>query len=253
MIQRVADRVLPAAGSIAQERNPPFFRCVKGTDMAEREEIRNDYRLARERMVKNQLVSRGIRDQGVLHVMSKVPRHLFVEEALLGEAYNDHPLPIGHGQTISQPYIVALMTEALLLKGTEKVLEIGTGSGYQTAILADLSDRVYTVERIKPLILRARNTLEGLGCTNVMFKAFDGTLGWKEFEPFDAILVTAGAPELPQPLLNQLADGGRLVIPVGTRFSQELVRVFRKEGSFTKENLGGCRFVDLIGAHGWKE
>lgn len=252
MIQGVADRGLQAVG-VAQKRNPAFSGCVKGRDMDEREEIRNDYRLARDRMVKNQLVSRGIRDQRVLHVMSRVPRHLFVEEALLGEAYNDHPLPIGHGQTISQPYMVALMTEALLLKGTEKVLEIGTGSGYQTAILADLSDRVYTVERIKPLMLRARKTLDGLGCTNVMFKAFDGTLGWKEFEPFDAILVTAGAPELPQPLLNQLAEGGRLVIPVGSRFSQELVRVFRKEGNFTKENLGGCRFVDLIGAHGWKE
>jgi protein-L-isoaspartate(D-aspartate) O-methyltransferase len=221
--------------------------------MAAREEIRNDYRLARERMLKNQLIPRGIRDQRVLDVMAKVPRHLFVEEALLGEAYNDHPLPIGHGQTISQPYIVALMTEALLLTGTEKVLEIGTGSGYQTAILANLSDKVYTVERIRPLMVKARQTLDGLGYTNVMFKAFDGTLGWREFEPFDSIMVTAGAPELPQPLLSQLAEGGRLVIPVGSRFSQELVRIFRKEGSFTKENLGGCRFVDLIGAHGWKE
>ncbi len=229
------------------------FGCVTGRGMASREEIRNDYRLARERMVKSQLIPRGIRDQRVLDVMAKVPRHLFVEEAFLGEAYNDHPLPIGHGQTISQPYIVALMTEVLLLTGAEKILEIGTGSGYQTAILANLSDKVYTVERITPLMVKARKTLDDLGYTNVMFKAFDGTLGWKEYEPFDAIMVTAGAPELPQPLLNQLAEGGRLVIPVGSRFSQELVRVFRKEGSFTKENLGGCRFVDLIGAHGWKE
>jgi len=221
--------------------------------MAANEEIRNDYRLARERMVRNQLIPRGIRDQRVLDVMAKVPRHLFVEEALLGEAYNDHPLPIGHGQTISQPYIVALMTEALLLRGTEKVLEIGTGSGYQTAILANLSERVFTVERIRPLMVKARTTLESLGYTNVLFKAFDGTLGWKEFEPFDAILVTAGAPDFPQPLLSQLAEGGRLVIPVGSRFNQELVRVFRKEGDFIKDNLGGCRFVDLIGAHGWKD
>jgi protein-L-isoaspartate(D-aspartate) O-methyltransferase len=235
-------------------RNPTrCFGPVKGNAMAANEEIRNDYRLARERMVKNQLIPRGIRDQRVLDVMAKVPRHLFVEEALLGEAYNDHPLPIGHGQTISQPYIVALMTEALLLRGTEKVLEIGTGSGYQTAILANLSERVYTVERIRPLMVKARTTLDSLGYTNVLFKAFDGTLGWKEFEPFDAIMVTAGAPDFPQPLLSQLAEGGRLVIPVGSRFNQELVRVFRKEGSFIKENLGGCRFVDLIGAHGWKD
>jgi protein-L-isoaspartate(D-aspartate) O-methyltransferase len=226
---------------------------VTGKVMAVNEEIRNDYRLARERMVKNQLIPRGIRDQRVLDVMAKVPRHLFVEEALLGEAYNDHPLPIGHGQTISQPYIVALMTEALLLKGTEKVLEIGTGSGYQTAILADLCDKVYTVERIRPLMVKARKTLDELGYNNVMFKAFDGTLGWKAFEPFDAIMVTAGAPEVPQPLLSQVAEGGRMVIPVGSRFSQELIRIVKKQGSFVREDLGGCRFVDLIGAHGWKE
>jgi protein-L-isoaspartate(D-aspartate) O-methyltransferase len=212
-----------------------------------------DYRLAREKMVKKQLIPRGIKDAGVLEVMEKIPRDRFVEEALVGEAYNDHPLPIGHGQTISQPYIVALMTEALGLRGEEKTLEIGTGSGYQTAILADLSKKVYTVERIRPLLVKARNTLAELGYNNILFKAFDGTLGWKEFEPYDAIMVTAGAPKIPQPLLDQLAENGRLIIPVGNKFSQELIKVTRKKGNYLQENLGGCRFVDLVGVHGWKD
>jgi protein-L-isoaspartate(D-aspartate) O-methyltransferase len=213
----------------------------------------HDYRLVREKMVKTQLVPRGIRDPRLLEVMAKVPRHLFVEEALSGEAYNDHPLPIGHKQTISQPYIVALMTEALELTGQEKTLEIGTGSGYQTAILAELSRQVFTVERIKDLMVSARKILDALGYTNILFKGFDGTLGWKEFEPFDAIIVTAGAPKIPKPLLDQLAEGGRLVIPVGDRFSQDLIKVTKRQGRTTEENLGGCRFVDLIGLYGWKE
>ncbi len=212
-----------------------------------------DYRLARERMVKTQLVPRGIKDPRVLKVMGKVPRNRFIEEALSGEAYNDHPLPIGHKQTISQPYIVALMTEALELTGQEKVLEIGTGSGYQTAILADLSRKVYTVERVRDLMVRARNVLADLAYNNIMFKAFDGTLGWKEFEPYDAIIVTAGAPRIPEPLLDQLAEGGRLIIPVGNKFSQELIRVTKKKGNIIQKNLGGCRFVDLVGVHGWKD
>jgi protein-L-isoaspartate(D-aspartate) O-methyltransferase len=212
-----------------------------------------DYRLAREKMVKNQLMPRGIKDAGVLEVMGKIPRDRFVEEALVGEAYNDHPLPIGHGQTISQPYIVALMTEALELAGKENTLEIGTGSGYQTAILADLSKKVYTIERIRPLMVKARNTLAELGYNNILFKAFDGTLGWKEYEPYDAIMVTAGAPKIPQPLLDQLAEDGRLVIPVGNKFSQELIKVTRKKGNYLQENLGGCRFVDLVGIYGWKD
>ena len=215
--------------------------------------MNHDYRLARERMVKNQLMPRGITDKGVLAAMSKIHRHLFVEEALAGEAYNDHPLPIGHKQTISQPYIVALMTQALELTGTEKTLEIGTGSGYQTAILAELSAMVYTVERIKPLLDNSRDLLGQLGYTNIRFKVFDGTLGWEEFLPFDAIMVTAGAPKIPQPLLDQLADRGRMVIPIGNKYSQELVRVTRIENRYREENLGGCRFVDLIGAHGWRE
>jgi protein-L-isoaspartate(D-aspartate) O-methyltransferase len=213
----------------------------------------HDYRLARERMVKNQLVPRGIKDQGVLRVMGKIQRHLFVEEALAGEAYNDHPLPIGHKQTISQPYIVALMTEALELTGQEKTLEIGTGSGYQTAILAELSETVYTVERIQPLLEKSRELLEKLGYTNIGFKAFDGTLGWKEHAPYDAIMVTAGAPKIPQPLLDQLMDEGRMVIPIGNKYSQDLIKLTKKKDTYREKNLGGCRFVDLIGVHGWKE
>ena len=213
----------------------------------------HDYRLPRERMVKNQLTPRRIQDKGVLQAMGKIPRHLFVEEALVGEAYNDHPLPIGKKQTISQPYIVALMTQALELTGTEKTLEIGTGSGYQTAILAELSEKVHTIERIRPLMERARALLADLGYMNIIFKAFDGTLGWKEHQPFDAIMVTAGAPKIPEPLLDQLDDGGRMVIPIGDKFSQELMKVTKVKDSYTEKNLGGCRFVDLIGAHGWKD
>jgi len=213
----------------------------------------HDYNLSRERMVKNQLIARGIKDKRVLQVMGKIPRHLFIEDALYGEAYNDHPVPIGEKQTISQPYIVALMTEALGLKGDENTLEIGTGSGYQTAILAELSSRVYTIERIKSLLGNARKLLSQLGYDNILFKAFDGTLGWKEYAPFDAIMVTAGAPRLAKPLIDQLADNGRMIIPVGDRYSQELMKIVRKGSEFKQESLGGCRFVNLIGAHGWAD
>ena len=213
----------------------------------------HDYRLARERMVKTQLIPRGIEDENVLRAMEKIQRHLFVEEALVGEAYNDHPLPIGHKQTISQPYIVALMTEALELTGTEKVLEIGTGSGYQTAILAELSDVVYTVERIEPLLEKSKDLLQSLGYKNIYFKAYDGTLGWEDFAPFHAIMVTAGAPKVPEPLLKQLADGGKMIIPIGNKYSQDLIKVTRVNDRFVEKNLGGCRFVDLIGEHGWKD
>jgi protein-L-isoaspartate(D-aspartate) O-methyltransferase len=213
----------------------------------------HDYRLARERMVKTQLIPRGIEDENVLRAMEKIQRHLFVEEALVGEAYNDHPLPIGNKQTISQPYIVALMTEALELTGTEKVLEIGTGSGYQTAILAELSDVVYTVERIEPLLEKSKDLLQSLGYKNIYFKAYDGTLGWEDFAPFHAIMVTAGAPKVPDPLLKQLADGGRMIIPIGNKYTQDLIKVTRVKDRIVEKNLGGCRFVDLIGEHGWKE
>ena len=212
-----------------------------------------DYRLARERMVRDQLMPRGIRDRRVLDAMGKVPRDRFVEEALVGEAYNDHPLPIGHGQTISQPYIVALMTEALELEGNEKVLEIGTGSGYQTAILAELAYRVYTVERIRALMVEARRTLADLNYDNVLFKAFDGTLGWEEYAPYQGVIVTAGAPKVPGPLLDQLAEGGRLVIPTGNRTSQELIKITKRGQRYVEKNLGGCRFVNLIGVHGWND
>ena len=213
----------------------------------------HDFNLSREKMVKNQLITRGIKDKKVLQAMSKIPRHLFIEDALYGEAYNDHPVPIGEKQTISQPYIVALMTEALELKGDENTLEIGTGSGYQTAILAELSSRVYTIERIKSLLGNARKLLSQLGYDNILFKAFDGTLGWKEYAPFDAIMVTAGAPHLAKPLIDQLADNGRMIIPVGDRYSQELIKVVRKGKELEQESLGGCRFVNLIGVHGWSD
>jgi len=212
-----------------------------------------EYRLAREKMVRDQLIPRGIKDPGVLKAMENIPRDRFMEEAFVAEAYDDHPLPIGHNQTISQPYIVALMTEALELAGTEKTLEIGTGSGYQTAILAELSRTVYTVERIRALMVSARQTLQELAYKNILFKAFDGTLGWKEYEPYDAIIVTAGSPKIPQPLLDQLVDGGRIIIPVGNRYGQELIKVTNKKGNYIEENLGGCRFVDLVGVHGWKD
>jgi protein-L-isoaspartate(D-aspartate) O-methyltransferase len=213
----------------------------------------HDYRLARERMVKNQLIPRGITDEKVLQAMGKVHRHLFVEEALMGEAYNDHPLPIGHKQTISQPYIVALMTQALGFTGLEKTLEIGTGSGYQTAILAELSKMVFTIERIIPLKEKAMKLLSQVGYRNIRFKAYDGSLGWKEMQPFEAIIVTAGAPRVPDPLLDQLAVGGKMIIPIGDKYSQELIKVTKKKNAYKKENLGGCRFVELIGLYGWKE
>ena len=213
----------------------------------------HDFRIARERMVKNQLVARGIKDERVLQVMGKIPRHLFIEEALAGEAYNDHPVLIGEKQTISQPYIVAVMTEALELKGDENTLEIGAGSGYQTAILAELSRRVYTIERIESLLVNARNILAQLGYDNILFKVFDGTMGWKEYAPFDTIMVTAGAPGVPEPLVDQLVDNGRMIIPIGDRYSQELIKIVRRGKSLEQKNLGGCRFVNLIGIHGWQD
>jgi protein-L-isoaspartate(D-aspartate) O-methyltransferase len=211
-----------------------------------------DFPKARLKMVEEQIVSRGIKDPRLVAAMKKIPRHLFVEEALQNQAYTDHPLPIGEKQTISQPYMVALMTEALLLTGKEKVLEIGTGSGYQTAILAELSEKVFSVERIRPLAIRARKLLYELGYFNVEIKIFDGTFGWMEESPFDAILVTAGSPDIPETLIDQLAIGGKLVIPVGDAFVQDLFRVTRTEAGVKKEDLGGCRFVKLIGKYGWE-
>ena len=212
-----------------------------------------EFATARNRMVESQLLSRGLKDALVLDTMRKVPRHRFVEEALVSQAYNDHPLPIGEKQTISQPYMVALMTEALELQGNERVLEIGTGSGYQTAILAELADKIYSIERIRSLSVKARRILDDLGYFNVVLKVSDGTVGLKEEAPFEVIIVTAGSPDVPQPLVDQLAMGGRLVVPVGDRYTQSLMRIVRGKEGITKTDLGGCRFVNLLGRHGWKE
>jgi protein-L-isoaspartate(D-aspartate) O-methyltransferase len=185
--------------------------------------------------------------------MRKVPRHEFLPEAIRGRAYADNALPLGEGQTMSQPYMVALMTELLELKGTERVLEIGTGSGYQAAVLSHVCEKVYTVERIKMLAEKARATLDRLGYRTVAIKTYDGTYGWKEMAPFDAIMVTAGAPEIPTPLVEQLRVGGRMVIPVGERYGQQLVKVVKTaEGTRTEQSVP-CMFVPLIGNHGWKE
>ena len=213
------------------------------------------YAKQRMRMVDTQIRARGVKDVHLLKVMQTIPRHLFVEEAMMDQAHNDNPLPIGEKQTISQPYIVALMTEALSLTGKEKVLEIGTGSGYQTAILAQLADRVFSIERIASLAGRARKMIDYLKAFNVAIRVGDGTYGWKEEAPFDAILVTAGAPKVPSLLVAQLSLGGRLVIPVVSRSTQALLKVTRLSEDIhdiKKEDLGGCRFVDLIGEHGWE-
>ena len=205
----------------------------------------------RERMIEEQLVPRGIGDPRVLEAMRQVPRHLFVEDAMQAHAYGDFPLPIGSGQTISQPYIVALMTEALQLKGTERVLEIGTGSGYQAAILSRLCLRVYTIERIDALVGRARKVFDRLRYHNIVSRIDDGTEGWSAEAPFDGILVTAGGPRIPDPLLAQLADPGRLVIPVGDQGVQDLQLVEKRDGGLTVRTIEQVRFVDLIGAYGW--
>ena len=212
------------------------------------------FSLARERMVRDQIEARGIKDKRLLNVMRKIPRHLFVEEALRNQAYNDYPLPIGEGQTISQPYIVALMTEALELKGQEKVLEIGTGCGYQTAILAELAQSVFTIERVPTLMQRAKAILDSLGYFNVAYKTGNGTLGWPEVAPFQGIIVTAAAPEIPQPYVEQLEPGGKMVIPLGDKFSQVLYKIIKlPDGRIKKQYLCGCRFVPLVGIYGWSE
>ncbi|MCX8109825.1 MAG: protein-L-isoaspartate(D-aspartate) O-methyltransferase [Syntrophorhabdaceae bacterium] len=214
----------------------------------------DEYFGKRQQMVDTQLIRRGISDPRVLNAMRKVPRHLFIDSALWSQAYEDHPLPIGEKQTISQPYIVALMTEALRLQGHEKVLEIGAGSGYQTAILAELAEQVYSIERLPAIAKNARKILDKLQYRNIVITVSDGTIGWKEHSPFDAIIVTAAAPHIPQPLFEQLKIGGRLVIPIGGEYSQDLM-VYTKTGESSSEveNLGGCRFVKLIGSQGWKE
>ena len=211
------------------------------------------YERQREEMVRNQIEARGIKAPKVLAAFRRVPRHLFVSEALRDQAYGDYPLPIGEQQTISQPYIVAEMTQALDLGEDDRVLEIGTGSGYQAAILAQIVYRVYTIERKHSLYLQTRNLFDKLHYHNIVMKYADGTKGWKDESPFDGIIVTAGAPQIPDVLIDQLGEGGRLVVPVGNQHAQELIKVFRDDQDIRQTNLGGCRFVKLVGEYGWKE
>ena len=205
----------------------------------------------RRKMVEEQLVERGIKDLGVLEAMSRVPRHLFAQESLRHRAYGDYPLPIGENQTLSQPYIVAAMTAALSLKGEERVLEIGTGSGYQTAVVAELARQVFTIERLNNLSRKAQEVLEGLNYMSIVFKMFDGTYGWPDQAPFDAILVTASAKEIPESLVKQLGEGGRLVAPTGDAHEQKLVVLTKNGSRVSRRELGACKFVPLIGKYGW--
>ncbi len=202
-------------------------------------------------MVREQLLPRGIDDEPTLKAMREVPRHLFVDDAMWARAYGDYPLPIAAGQTISQPFIVAYMTQALSLKETDKVLEIGTGSGYQAAVLSRICDKVYTVERIHTLLAGARKIFDKLRYYNIVSKLDDGTLGWPEYVPYDAIIVTAGGPTIPEPLINQLADGGRLVMPVGNQNFQTLQLLIKKGDETEITSLESVRFVNLVGEYGW--
>ena len=205
----------------------------------------------RRKMVEEQLGDRGIKDLRLLEVMSRVPRHLFTLDSLQHRAYGDTPLPIGENQTISQPYIVASMTAALVLKGNERVLEIGTGSGYQTAVVAELATQVFTIERINSLSRKAQKILECLGYSNIVFKLFDGTYGWPDQAPFDAIIVTASAKEIPEALIKQLGEGGRLVAPAGDEGKQKLILLTKKGGRVSRKEIGDCKFVPLVGKYGW--
>jgi protein-L-isoaspartate(D-aspartate) O-methyltransferase len=211
-----------------------------------------DLTARRHEMVGRQLRKRGIRDERVLAAMLSVPRHEFVAPEFAADAYSDHPLPIGHGQTISQPFMVAAMAEALELSGSERVLEIGAGSGYQAAVLSLLAREVHTVEMQEDLAREGAERLRRLGYSNVRVHVGDGTLGWPEEAPFDAIVVTAAAPEIPPPLAAQLANGGRLIIPVGTPEEQRLLRVEKRDNEFSTRPLYHCRFVPLLGQYGWK-
>ena len=211
------------------------------------------YERLREEMVQKQIESRGISDRSVLTAFRKVPRHLFVSEALRDQAYGDFPLPIGEQQTISQPYIVAEMTQALAVDREDRVLEVGTGSGYQAAILAEIVYRVYTIERIRSLYMKTRTLFDKLKYHNIITKYSDGSVGWPDEGPYDAIIVTAGAPEIPENLTEQLVIGGRMVLPVGNQYSQDLIRITKDQKGIHKENLGGCRFVKLVGEQGWRD
>jgi protein-L-isoaspartate(D-aspartate) O-methyltransferase len=210
-----------------------------------------DWELDRLRMVEGQLKSRGISDERVLQAMGKVPRHKFVPQDCQESAYTDGPLPIGEGQTVSQPYMVGIMTQCLELKGEEKVLEVGTGSGYQSAVLMELARELFTIERIPSLAERAKSVLSELSYDRFHLKVADGTKGWPEEAPFDGIIVTAGAPVVPETLIDQLNEGGRMVIPVGSRFSQRLYKTIKKAGKIIQEEDTMCVFVPLIGEYGW--
>ncbi len=213
----------------------------------------DDLACQRDAMVRSQIAAKGIKDPRVLEAMRRVPREKFVTAKEVREAYADSPLPIDCGQTVSQPYMVALMSECLELKGSDRVLEIGTGSGYQTAILCLLCDMVYSVEKHATLNVKAKAVLDTLRIHNVRFKVGDGTKGWPEHAPYDGIIVTAGAPEVPAPLVEQLATGGRLVIPVGDSFSQTLKKLVKTDTGFETKDICGCRFVPLVGEYGWQE
>ena len=204
-------------------------------------------------MVQEQIAARGISDPRLLSALRKIPRHLFVDPGIVNRPYDDSALPIGEKQTLSQPFMAAQMTVALALSGNEKVLEIGTGSGYQTAILAELCFNVFSVERVRQLSHKARKLLDRLGYQNIALHVGDGTIGWSEHAPYDAILVAAAAPTAPKPLLDQLAVGGRLIIRVGDDQGQVLLRMIRTRHGFKKESLGECKFVKLVGKYGWTE
>ena len=210
-----------------------------------------DYETARARLIEH--LREEIGDEPVLEAMSRIPRELFVPPAERSAAYEDRPLPIGYGQTISQPYIIALMTSMLEITGGEKVLEVGTGSGYQAAILAELAQQVVTVERLPALAETAKLLLRRLGYKNISVRLAEPALGWQLEAPYDAIMVTAGAPEIPQTLIKQLKNGGRMVIPVGSRYEQELYRITRKKDGNVIQRMGGCRFVSLIGDEAWAD
>ncbi len=212
-----------------------------------------DFAARRREMVEEQIRERGITDARVLEAMLSVPRHEFVPPEMVAQAYMDQPLPIGEGQTISQPFMVAAMAAALQLTGSERALEIGTGCGYQAAVLSRVAREVFTIEAHEALAVAARARLARLGYANVQVRAGDGTLGWPEAAPFEAILVTAAAPAVPPPLVGQLTEGGRLVIPVGTPEMQELRRLTKREGKTTQEILYDCRFVPLVGRYGWRD
>ena len=207
----------------------------------------------RRKMIEEQLLERGIKDLALMEVMSRVPRHLFVDSSLQQRAYGDCPLPIGENQTISQPYIVASMTEALHLKGKERVLEIGTGSGYQTAILAEMASQVFTIERIRPIVQKTKVLLNSLRYENIVFKVFDGTYGWRDQSPFDAILISAATPTIPMALIEQLADKGHLVAPVGGRESQQLTVLSKIGSRLVSRETASCKFVPLIGKFAWPD